>query len=152
MPNPMPTNEQVLDALKKVKFPGLSRDIVSFGFVRDVVITGDVVSFTIHFQTENPAVGQQIARDAEAAVRALEGVRDVRVNLEIGAKTGGSATGGAIPAQPNALEGVKYKHRRRIGQRRRRQVDRLDEPRALASPSASPSACSMRTSTVRRSR
>jgi ATP-binding protein involved in chromosome partitioning len=108
MPNPMPTNEQILDALKKVKFPGLSRDIVSFGFVRDVAINGDAVSFTIHFQTENPAVGQQIARDAEAAVRALEGVRDVRVNLEIGAKTG-SATGGAIPAQPNALEGVKYR-------------------------------------------
>ena len=80
--------EQVLEALKKVKFPGLSRDIVSFGFVRDVVVDGGAVSFTVHFQTENPAVGQQIARDADAAVRALEGVRDVRVNLEIGAKTG----------------------------------------------------------------
>jgi hypothetical protein len=52
MPNPM--QEQILDALKKVKFPGLSRDIVSFGFVRDVVVEGDAVSFTIHFQTENP--------------------------------------------------------------------------------------------------
>ncbi len=104
----MPTSELVLEALKKVKFPGLSRDIVSFGFVRDVVVSGDAVSFTVHFQTENPAVGQQISRDAEAAVRALEGVRDVRVNLEIGAKTG-SASGGAIPAQPNALEGVKYR-------------------------------------------
>ena len=105
----MPTQEQVLDALKKVKFPGLSRDIVSFGFVRDVKVDGGAVSFTIHFQTENPSVGQQIARDAEAAVRALDGVRDVRVKLEIGAKTGGSATGGAISAQPNALDGVKYR-------------------------------------------
>jgi ATP-binding protein involved in chromosome partitioning len=104
----MPTPEQILEALKKVKFPGLSRDIVSFGFVRDVVVNGDAVSFTVHFQTENPAVGQQIARDSEAAVRALEGVRDVRVNLEIGAKTG-SASGGTIASQPNALEGVKYR-------------------------------------------
>ncbi|HYC60559.1 MAG TPA: Mrp/NBP35 family ATP-binding protein [Thermoanaerobaculia bacterium] len=103
----MPTQEQILDALKKVKFPGLSRDIVSFGFVRDVVVDGGNVSFTIHFQTENPAVGQQIARDAEAAARAVEGVRDVRVNLEIGAKTGGATSGGA--AGPNALEGVKYR-------------------------------------------
>src|SRR5688572_14491410 len=95
MPTPAPTNEQILEALKKVKFPGLSRDIVSFGFVRDVVIDGGAVSFTVHFQTENPAVGQQIARDAEAAARGVEGVSDVRVNLEIGAKTG-SATGGTI--------------------------------------------------------
>ncbi|HKR62618.1 MAG TPA: Mrp/NBP35 family ATP-binding protein [Thermoanaerobaculia bacterium] len=104
----MPTPEAVLDALKKVRFPGLSRDIVSFGFVRDVRVDGGVVSFTIQFQTENPSVGQQIARDADAAVRALEGVTDVRLNLEIGAKQG-AAVGGAMPAGPNILEGVKYR-------------------------------------------
>ena len=53
----MPTPEQVLEALKTVKFPGLSRDIVSFGFVRDVEVSGGRVAFTVHFQTENPTVG-----------------------------------------------------------------------------------------------
>jgi ATP-binding protein involved in chromosome partitioning len=104
----MPTQEQVLDALKKVKFPGLSRDIVSFGFVRDVRVEGRTVSFTIHFQTENPNVGQQIARDAEAAVRALEGVSDVQLNLEIGAKQGAVSSGTAA-MQPAVLGGVKYR-------------------------------------------
>jgi ATP-binding protein involved in chromosome partitioning len=104
----MPTQEQILEALKKVKFPGLSRDIVSFGFVRDLVVEGDTVSLTIHFQTENPAVGQQIARDAEAAVRAVEGVREARVQLDIGAKQG-MTSGGAMPAGPSSLEGVKYR-------------------------------------------
>jgi 1-acyl-sn-glycerol-3-phosphate acyltransferase len=34
-------NEQsVLDALRKVKYPGFSRDIVSFGFVKDLAIGG----------------------------------------------------------------------------------------------------------------
>ncbi|HEX2060249.1 MAG TPA: Mrp/NBP35 family ATP-binding protein [Thermoanaerobaculia bacterium] len=107
----MATQEQVLEALKTVKFPGLSRDIVSFGFVRDVKVDGGTVSFTIHFQTENPAVGQQIARDAEAAVRKLEGVTDVNLHLEIGTR-GGAST--AAPAaygapQPRALDGVKYR-------------------------------------------
>jgi ATP-binding protein involved in chromosome partitioning len=106
---PAPSNDQVLDALKKVRFPGLSRDIVSFGFVRDVRVDGGTVSFTIHFQTENPSVGQQIARDAEAAVRALEGVTDVRLNLEIGAKQGATAVGGPMPAGPNVLSDVKYR-------------------------------------------
>ena len=103
----MATQEQVLDALKKVKFPGLSRDIVSFGFVRDVQIDGGVVSFTIHFQTENPAIGEQIARDAYAAVKALEGVSDVRVQLDIGARQGGASGQGQMT--PSALEGVKYR-------------------------------------------
>ena len=104
----MPTQEQVLDALKKVRFPGLSRDIVSFGFVRDVRVDGGAVSFTIHFQTENPAVGQQIARDAETVVRALEGVAEVHVNLEIAPRQSAGASA-PMAGQPNTLAGVKYR-------------------------------------------
>jgi ATP-binding protein involved in chromosome partitioning len=104
----MPTQEQVLDALKKVKFPGLSRDIVSFGFVHDVKIDGGAVSFTLQFQTENPNVGAQLARDSEAAVRAIEGVTDVRVHLEISSRQGNASPAGAAPA-PKALDGVKYR-------------------------------------------
>jgi len=102
----MPTQEQVLEALKKVRFPGLSRDIVSFGFVRDVRVDGGDVSFTIHFQTENPAVGQQLSRDSEAAVRKVVGVENVHVKLEIVPRQmAGPATGG----QAGILEGVRYK-------------------------------------------
>lgn len=100
----MPTPQDVLDALKKVKFPGLSRDIVSFGFVHDMKVQDGAVTFTIHFQSENPNVGQQIARDAEAAVRALPGVTSVMANLEVGSRqTAAPARGAEI------LEGVKYK-------------------------------------------
>ncbi|HYC91529.1 MAG TPA: Mrp/NBP35 family ATP-binding protein [Thermoanaerobaculia bacterium] len=105
----MPTQEQVLDALKKVRFPGLSRDIVSFGFVRDIKVDGGAVSFTIHFQTENPGVGQQIARDAEAAVRALEGVTAVHLNLEIGARQSAGASAPMAAGGPSTLSGVKYR-------------------------------------------
>ena len=54
---PTVTQQQVLDALKSVRFPGLSRDIVSFGFVHDLKIEDGNVRLTIRFQTENPAVG-----------------------------------------------------------------------------------------------
>jgi ATP-binding protein involved in chromosome partitioning len=102
----MPTQEQVLEALKKVRFPGLSRDIVSFGFVRDVRVDGGNISFTIHFQSENPAVGQQLARDAEAVVRALPDVQSVKVNVQVAPRqAAGPMTGG----QPEILQGVRFK-------------------------------------------
>ena len=104
----MPSQEQVLDALKKVKFPGLSRDIVSFGFVRDVVVDGGNVSFSIQFQTENPKVGEQIARDAEAAVRALDGVTAVQINTDVAPRQVGP-TASSMGPQEAILEGVKYK-------------------------------------------
>ncbi len=103
----MATQEQILDALKKVKFPGLSRDIVSFGFVQDVRVNGGSVAFTIRFQTENPNVGAQIARDAEAAVKALAGVETVNVQVDIAARQQAQQHSGR--GEAGILEGVKYK-------------------------------------------
>ena len=79
----MPTQEQVLDALKTVKFPGLSRDIVSFGFIHDLKVEGSRVSFTIRFATERPEVGAQISREAEAAVNKVPGVEAVSVSVDV---------------------------------------------------------------------
>ena len=101
----MPTQEQILEALKNVKFPGLSRDIVSFGFVKDLKVDGGDVAFTVHFQTENPNAGQQIARDAEAAVRRVDGVSNVRVKLDIAPRHAAPMAG----AQEGILPGLKYK-------------------------------------------
>ena len=105
----MASHDDVLDALKKVKFPGLSRDIVSFGFVRDIRVDGGKVSFSIQFQSENPNAGQQLVRDADAAVRALPGVTDVKVSLEVAAKQQGGGSSAAPGGQRGILEGVKYK-------------------------------------------
>ena len=100
----MPTYDAVLEALKKVKFPGLSRDIVSFGFVHDLKVDGGNVTFTIRFQTENQAVGRHIVENSEAAVRALPGVTNVVASLDVGPRqTAPAQRGGEI------LEGVKYK-------------------------------------------
>ena len=34
----MPSENEILNALKEVKYPGYSRDIVSFGIVKDVAV------------------------------------------------------------------------------------------------------------------
>jgi ATP-binding protein involved in chromosome partitioning len=75
-----------------------------------VVVAGGNVSFTVHFQTENPAVGEQIVRDAEAAVGAMEGVESVKVHLEVASRQQGAGLpqGGQMPAS-RVLSGVKYK-------------------------------------------
>jgi len=100
----MPTPEMVLDALKKVKFPGLSRDIVSFGFVHDLKVQDGAVTFTIRFQSENPNVGRQLVTDSEAAVRALPGVTSVTATLDVG-----SRQQQAPASRGEILESVKYK-------------------------------------------
>jgi ATP-binding protein involved in chromosome partitioning len=104
---PMPTKDEIQEALRSVKFPGLSRDIVSFGFIHDLRTDGGSVSFTVQFQTENPAIGAQISREAEAAVRKVPGVSSVNIRLDVSSRSASAPAGGM--AGPRILEQVKYK-------------------------------------------
>src|SRR5437763_395385 len=103
----MPSQQQILHALKAVKFPGLSRDIVSFGFVHDVKVEGGNVSFTVRFQTENQNAAEQIGRDAEIAVKKVPGVESVRMTVDVASRSAAGPQGAPPPGQ--ILSGVKYK-------------------------------------------
>ena len=65
------TEEKVLEVLRTVRFPGLSRDIVSFGFVKDLAVGGGNVSMRLEIMTESSARrrGDPARRDREAARR-----------------------------------------------------------------------------------
>lgn len=73
---------KVWEALKGVRFPGMSRDIVSFGFVRDVEISGGVAQVTLRISTRNREAAEQVQQDVEKAVSAVPDVTAVEVELE----------------------------------------------------------------------
>ena len=77
------TEERVLEVLKTVRFPGLSRDIVSFGFVKDLAIGGGNVSFRLEIVTESPRAAEEIQRDATEKLRSLPGVHAVTIKLDL---------------------------------------------------------------------
>jgi Iron-sulfur cluster assembly protein len=64
------TEERVLEVLRTVKFPGLSRDIVAFGFVKDLSVGGGNVAMRLEITTESTAAAEEIRRDATEKRRA----------------------------------------------------------------------------------
>jgi ATP-binding protein involved in chromosome partitioning len=55
----MPTPQELLEALKQVKYPGFSRDIVAFGMVKDIEVGGTGVTVQLAPSTDNAeAIGQ----------------------------------------------------------------------------------------------
>ena len=58
----------VLDALKVVRDPDLNRDIVSLGFIKELVIRDGDVAFTIELTTPTCPVKDQMRDQARAAV------------------------------------------------------------------------------------
>jgi ATP-binding protein involved in chromosome partitioning len=102
----MVTQDDVKDALKAVKYPGYSRDIVSFGLVKDIAVSDRAVTVSIHLTAGNPEIGQQIKAESERALRAIPGVEMVYVDIrQQGAP---QAAGGQSPwAQQNKVPGIQ---------------------------------------------
>ena len=102
------TPEDVLQALSRVKYPGFTRDLVAFGVVRDLTVTGGNVAFAIELGPGNPAVAGTIEREARAAVSAIPGVTSVaiRVGGPAGAPPRAAVSAAAPPAE--ILPGVRH--------------------------------------------
>jgi ATP-binding protein involved in chromosome partitioning len=75
------TQEQVYDSLKTVKFPKLSRDIVSFGLVKGVEVEDGVVRVKIRVASRDDKVPNLIESDVNAALKKIPNVREVHVDM-----------------------------------------------------------------------
>ncbi|MCM2270184.1 MAG: Mrp/NBP35 family ATP-binding protein [Thermoanaerobaculia bacterium] len=99
---------QVWEALKGVRFPGMSRDIVSFGFVRGVALAAGRVKVALEIATREPAAAEKVRGDVERLVAALPGVTAVDVELRVPAPpTREEAAAQAIARNPGLLPEVK---------------------------------------------
>ena len=108
-PRTMPeiSEDQVRAALATVKYPGFSRDIVSFGLLRNVQIDGADVTVQLALTTNDPRVPQTVKEQSEAVLAALGGIRKVTVRIDIQAPAQTPAGGGA-PMAATAIEGIKH--------------------------------------------
>ena len=94
---------QVLDHLKSINYPGFSRDIVSFGMVKDVEIKDDQVIVHLNISSQNEEKKQEVV---DAVKKQL--LRHFNhVNIELSAKTNQQATSPAGDP-PSVLGNVKH--------------------------------------------
>ena len=73
--------QEIEDLLKKVKYPGFSRDIVSFGIVRDISFDGPKPVIRLEFSTKDTSIPEQVARDI-GTVLGDAGVEDADIQVK----------------------------------------------------------------------
>ncbi|MGJ8632886.1 MAG: P-loop NTPase [Luteolibacter sp.] len=95
--------EQIKEALKQVKYPGFSRDIVSFGLVKAVEFEGEDLVVKIEIATKDAKVPQQIFQDCHAILDPMEGVGAVKIDISV--KDAPEAAAGT--AGKSSIPGVK---------------------------------------------
>ena len=79
----MISEDDIRRALSGVKFPGFSRDILSFGMVKGMETDGKDITVTIEVQTKDESVPRQIYKDSMAALNDLPGVGLVTVTINV---------------------------------------------------------------------
>ncbi len=87
------SEEMVREALKSVKYPGFTRDIVSFGLVKSVDIDNGEVKVQIALATNDPNIPAAIKNDAEKVLLDIAGVQSAKVLIDIHAPPAGAGAG-----------------------------------------------------------
>jgi len=95
----MPTEEDVRNTLKKVRYPGFSRDVVSFGLVKEVAVRDGAVSVIMNLTSANPEAANQIKTEAEVMLKALPGVNSVYIEVNQPKSPLGAGSQSALPQQ-----------------------------------------------------
>jgi ATP-binding protein involved in chromosome partitioning len=88
----MPTEQDIRTALGNVRYPGFSRDIVSFGLVKGVQIEGANVTIEISVATRDPNIPRLIHEQAMDVLKKVAGVGEVKLNFDIKDPPGAGVT------------------------------------------------------------
>jgi ATP-binding protein involved in chromosome partitioning len=100
------SQDDIRNALKAVKYPGYSRDIVSFGLVKHIATESGAVSVTLQLTSANPDAARQIKEESERVLKALAGVK--LVHVEVAQPAAAPSAGGSSPwANQNRMPGIR---------------------------------------------
>ena len=102
----MSDEQSVRDALRQVKYPGFSRDIVSFGLVKEIQLTDGRVAVQMVLTTAEPKVAAQIRDEAQAALLGMPGITSAEVKIDIQAPAQSQSVAGT--PGPARIEGVRH--------------------------------------------
>ncbi len=95
----------IREALRQVRYPGFSRDIISFGLVKDVKCEPGVVTVKLEIATRDPKIPEQIFQECHAILDPLPDIGTVKIEIEV--KDAPAAAGVAGSVGKSSIPGVK---------------------------------------------
>ena len=77
------TPELIRAALTTVKYPGFSRDIVSFGLVKNITVSAEgAVRIELRIESKNEDVPRFVYQSVMTEVKEMPGVKSIDVDIE----------------------------------------------------------------------
>ncbi len=99
----MSLEQSIENALKNVSYPGYSRDIVSFGLVKNLAAANGSASIELELSSHSPDVAAQLKATVEAAAISIDGIDRAVVQIKMPPAGQSSPSAGT---QPNRIPGI----------------------------------------------
>ncbi len=100
---------QVSEVLKTVKYPGYTRDIVSFGMVKGIQIQGRDVGVVLQITTNQEDIATKLHQATEAALKMIPAIEQVHVDVRTREEAPAGTPQHQNPfANASALPGVQH--------------------------------------------
>lgn len=100
------TSDEIKEHLRQVKYPGFSRDIVSFGLVRSASLSDGLASVSLLLTTNDPKIPAQLKAEVEKCLRAIPGVGRTAVEVAVQPVRAAPA-GGNLAGSQGAAKGIR---------------------------------------------
>lgn len=98
----------IKEHLKKVKYPGFSRDIVSFGLVREATLEGGKARVTLTVTTSDPKVPEFLKKEVSNCLLGVPGVTQAEVDVQVQLAAAPGAAPSSSSAEHTADRSIKY--------------------------------------------
>jgi ATP-binding protein involved in chromosome partitioning len=96
------TPDEIKEHLKQIKYPGFSRDIVSFGLVRSAALVDGTAKVSLAITTSDPKVPLHLKNEVDKCLRAIPGVKETIIDVAVSAAKAAPAAGGGNLGGTNA--------------------------------------------------
>lgn len=101
------TVEEIKNLLKKINYPGFSRDIISFGMVKNVSTTENGVEITLQINSDNIETISKLQNEIQEKLK-INGIEDVNITIQKPKNHPVQATGQQNPMNQQSIPGVKH--------------------------------------------
>ena len=76
--------DNILDLLKKINYPGFSRDIVSFGMIKDIIIDNETVSLHLNVKSSNEEKKNQLINEIKTLLLSETSFKEINIKIDEG--------------------------------------------------------------------
>jgi ATP-binding protein involved in chromosome partitioning len=103
------TSDEIKEHLKQVKYPGFSRDIVSFGLIRSAALADGIAKVSLGLTTNDPKIPLQLKREVDLCLRALPGVKETIIDIAVAPLKAAPTVGaGGKPGDTGAAKNIRH--------------------------------------------